>query len=82
MQRSKTVLLSFLLATLLQPVFAQTFKSNAIAVVVAGTSTLHDWEMKAGNGSIAAHFEIDAAGKLTDLLSLNFVVGPTALKKW
>jgi polyisoprenoid-binding protein YceI len=65
---------------LLQPVFAQTFKSNAIAVVVAGTSTLHDWEMKAGNGSIAAHFEIDAAGKLTDLLSLNFVVGPTALK--
>lgn len=81
MERFKTVMLNLVLLLLLQPALAQvTLKTNAVSVVVAGTSTLHDWEMKATNGSIAANFELDAAGKPTDLLSLNFVVGPTALK--
>lgn len=81
MERFKMVVLNLILVLILQPAIAQvTLKTNAVSVVVAGTSTLHDWEMKAGNGSIAASFEFDAAGKPTDVVSLNFVVGPTALK--
>jgi len=80
MERIKTVILNLVLLLLIQPAIAQVFKSNAVSVVVAGTSTLHDWEMKAGNGSVAVNFELDAAGKPVDVVSLNFVVGPTALK--
>lgn len=81
MQRFKLVMLQLVWLSLLQPALAQvTFKTNSVNIEVAGTSTLHDWEMKATNGSIAANFELDASGKPTDLLSLNFVISPTALK--
>lgn len=61
--------------------FAQVnFRTAATNVIVEGTSTIHDWEMTSNAGAITATFELDAAGKPTDILSLSFTVGPTSLK--
>jgi hypothetical protein len=56
------------------------YRSVSNNVVIAGTSTLHDWEMKSAVASVAAAFELDPDGKLVDIVGVNFVMDPTSLK--
>lgn len=56
------------------------YRSASNNIVVAGTSTLHDWEMKSTVASVAASFEFDAAGHPVELVGINFVMDPTTLK--
>lgn len=49
-------------------------------ITIAGTSTLHDWEMKSSKTSVAAAFTLDNAGKLTTLNSLSFSMDAVSLK--
>jgi len=46
-------------------------KSN-IKMQVAGTSTMHDWEMKGSGGSCSANLDFDASGKLAQIKDVTF----------
>ena len=62
-------------------VFAQTiFQSHAMDIRLTGTSTLHDWEMKAAKGTSEAIFVLDAAGNPTSISKLSFTLPATNLK--
>ena len=43
-----------------------------MSLIVSGTSTLHDWDMKSSKGDCAAAFTTNASGALTSLTSLQF----------
>lgn len=59
---------------------AQTnYQSNAMTTTVKGTSTLHDWDMSASNGSSHATFSM-TDGALTGISVLTFTVAAEALK--
>lgn len=49
-------------------------------LLVSGTSTLHDWDMKAAKGEVNAVFTFDAKGQITGLSSLTVSVPAEALK--
>ena len=55
-------------------------QSKAVTISLTGTSTLHDWEMKAAQGSSEAAFVVDAAGKISGLSKLSFSLPATSLK--
>ena len=60
---------------------AQTvFQSQVIDIRLTGTSTLHDWEMKAAQGTSQAAFVVDPAGKITSISKLSFVLPAKSLK--
>src|SRR5678815_5396270 len=60
---------------------AQTvFQSQVIDVRLTGTSTLHDWEMKAAKGSSEVAFVLDPTGKITSISRLKFTLPATSLK--
>ena len=62
-------------------VSAQTvFQLQVIDVRLTGTSTLHDWEMKAAKGSSEVAFVLDPAGKITSISRLSFTLPATSLK--
>lgn len=62
-------------------VLAQTtFQSQLIDIRLTGTSTLHDWEMKAAKGSSEVAFVVDASGKITSISQLSFTLPATSLK--
>ena len=78
----KQVFLSGLSLLFFAGAFAQvkyTAKNN-LSLVVSGTSTLHDWDMKSADGSFEANFTLNAAGAITAVNGLSFVTNPTALK--
>jgi polyisoprenoid-binding protein YceI len=56
------------------------FQSQLVDIKLSGTSTLHDWEMKAAKGNSEAAFAVDANGKLTSLTKLSFTLPATSLK--
>lgn len=62
--------------------FAQVKYSNKTAanLVVSGTSTLHDWDMKSVKGNCEAAVAINAAGALTGLNGLSFSTNAAELK--
>ncbi|MBI2283389.1 MAG: YceI family protein [Bacteroidetes bacterium] len=62
--------------------FAQVKYSNknAASLVVSGTSTLHDWEMKSAQGNCEATITLNAAGALTALNGLSFSTNALVLK--
>ncbi len=52
---------------------AQTaFQTSVMDMRLAGTSNLHDWEMKAVNGTSKAVFVVSPAGKVTSISRLSF----------
>lgn len=53
---------------------------NDLNLLVSGTSTLHDWDMKAAKGECVAVFTLNAAGDITALTAMNFSVPAEALK--
>jgi polyisoprenoid-binding protein YceI len=53
---------------------------NGLNLVVSGTSTLHDWDMKSSQGSFDASFTFNPAGAVTAITGLSFTTPATALK--
>jgi len=53
---------------------------NDLNLLVSGTSTLHDWDMKAAKGECEATFTINQAGLPTALTSMTFVAPAEGLK--
>ena len=53
---------------------------NGLNLVVSGTSTLHDWDMKSSQGSFDASFNFNAAGAVTGISALSFTTPAAALK--
>jgi len=49
-------------------------------LLVSGTSTLHDWDMKEAKGECNAVFTLNAAGQPTGLTSLSFIAPAEGLK--
>ena len=49
-------------------------------LLVSGTSTLHDWDMKEAKGECNAVFTFNPAGQITGLSSLSFVAPAEGLK--
>ncbi|WP_343668829.1 YceI family protein [Chitinophaga sp.] len=61
--------------------FAQTKTLvSGITLKVNGTSTLHDWEMKATGGTCAADLTFSPAGQLTAIPALSYTVAAETLK--
>lgn len=55
------------------------YRSQSLSIVISGTSTLHDWDMKSSQG--AANVDFAATGdKLTGITSLSFSMPAESLK--
>ena len=60
---------------------AQTvFQSQSFDISLKGTSSLHDWEMKAAKGTSEAAFDVDQSGKVTAISRLSFTLPAKNLK--
>ncbi|MEI6948682.1 YceI family protein [Paraflavisolibacter sp. H34] len=57
-----------------------TFRSQNLSLVVKGTSTLHDWEMKSGGGNCQVTLALGAGDKVTGLSGLSFTAPTESLK--
>lgn len=53
---------------------------NNLNFQVAGTSTLHDWEMTASNGTCAIEFSNNAAGEISGVSTVSFNMPAKSLK--
>jgi polyisoprenoid-binding protein YceI len=77
----KILLLLILNSTICVSAIAQTvYKTEAFDIRLNGTSSLHDWEMKAVKGNSVASFTVNAKGKLASLSRLSFTLPVTNLK--
>ncbi len=56
------------------------YESTTLNISLKGTSSLHDWEMKAANGNSEATFSTDSKGVITQLSKLNFSLAAKSLK--
>jgi hypothetical protein len=65
------------LATMAQTVY---HARNNLQVVVSGTSTMHDWEMKTSQGECNATFTLNNSGQPTALTALSFTLPAESLK--
>ena len=62
-------------------VFAQTtYTGNSVDLVVSGTSTLHDWDMKSANANCTAVFVFNTSNQPTGLNALSFSTPVSSLK--
>lgn len=60
---------------------AQTnYESHSMDISLKGTSTLHDWEMKAATGVSEAEFTVGESGNITSLSKLSFTLPAKNLK--
>lgn len=78
----KKIVVTFFMMIISVTTMAQVkyWAKNDLNLVVSGTSTLHDWDMKAAKGDCEAVFTINASGHPTALTSLNFVTPAESLK--
>jgi polyisoprenoid-binding protein YceI len=53
---------------------------NNVSLLISGTSTLHNWDMKSNNGDCQANFTLNAAGAVTAASSVNFYTNVLELK--
>ncbi len=51
-----------------------------LQIVVSGTSTMHDWDMKTSKGESNAMITLNAEGQVAGLTALNFTVPAESLK--
>ena len=56
------------------------YAKDDLQIVVSGTSTMHDWDMKTSKGESSATVTLDASGRLSGLTALNFTVPAETLK--
>lgn len=70
----------FLINKSLPALSQELYHSQFSSVLIAGTSTLHDWEMKSDKGHFEAAFILNADNKLTSIHALNFSVPSESLK--
>ena len=84
MKRSSIKKIALLLAvnfSICITAIAQTsYESHSMDISLTGTSTLHDWEMKAATGTSEAEFTVGADGKITSLSKLSFTLPAVNLK--
>jgi len=75
---------AFLSALLLMHALASnaqtTYSSSTVDLVLSGTSTLHNWDMKSVKANCTAAFNQNSAGQVTELTALSFSTPATALK--
>jgi polyisoprenoid-binding protein YceI len=71
-----TTMLSFSTKGLLNDI---KYRSQNLSIVISGTSTLHDWDMKSSKGIADANFAL-TGDKLTDVNGLNFTMPAESLK--
>jgi hypothetical protein len=57
-----------------------TYTGTTFDLVVSGTSTLHDWDMKSVKANCTAVFDLNNAGQITGLRTLSFSTPSKALK--
>lgn len=55
------------------------YRSQNLSIVISGTSTLHDWDMKSSKGSADVNFEFNG-DKLTGVSGLSFSMPAESLK--
>jgi polyisoprenoid-binding protein YceI len=61
--------------------FAQAkYRVQSATITLAGTSTLHDWTMKASQANSDAVFQVGANDKISDLTNLSFTMPAKGLK--
>lgn len=53
---------------------------GSFSVIVSGTSTLHDWDMKSSTGSFEGLFTVNAAGAITAVSGVSFSITAESLK--
>jgi len=78
----KTVILLAIFCQLAVVSFSQ-MKYHAkddLQIIVSGTSTMHDWDMKTSRGESNATITLNAEGQLTGLTALSFTVPAETLK--
>ncbi len=78
----KTCMLLWICVQLAFTSFAQ-IKYHAkddLQIVVSGTSTMHDWDMKTSKGESDATVTLNAEGRLSGLTALSFTVPAESLK--
>lgn len=56
------------------------FRSQNVQLLIKGTSTLHDWEMKSQKGSCDALFSLDNSDKIASLSGFSFSVPVESIK--
>jgi len=57
-----------------------TYTSSTVDLVVSGTSTLHDWDMKSVKANCTATFILGGAGQIAGLTALSFSTPASSLK--
>ncbi len=57
-----------------------TYTGTTTTLVVSGTSTMHDWDMKSAKSTCTAVFEFNNAGQITGLTALSFSTPVNSLK--
>jgi len=71
------LVLMFTLGTFSQVKYSS---KNGLNLVVSGTSTLHNWDMKSSQGSFDATVTFNTAGAVTGISGLSFTTPAIALK--
>ena len=62
-------------------IFAQAkYRVQSATITLAGTSTLHDWTMKANQANSEAVFQLGSGEKISDLTGLSFTLPTKSLK--
>ena len=74
------ILLTMLLIATLGNAQVKYSAKDDLNLLVSGTSTLHDWDMKEAKGECAAVFSFNAAGEITALSSLSVIIPAEGLK--
>ena len=77
----KTILILFVLIMGNFAAISQSkYASGKVDLVLNGTSTMHDWEMKSATGECDATFTMDNAGKITGISKMSFKTPAKTLK--
>jgi hypothetical protein len=56
------------------------YTGNSISLVVSGTSTLHDWDMKSVKADCSATFQFASSGQISGISEVSFSTPVVALK--
>lgn len=85
MQRNTKMHSLFMMAVFLFPALTilgqvKYSSKDQVVMILTGTSTLHDWDMKSTSGTCEASFTMDNNGGLSSLQSMKFSTPVTSLK--
>ena len=80
--KTKTIILLMLFMQLAFASMAQVkyYAKDDLQIIVSGTSTMHNWDMKTSKGESNATVTLNSSGQLTGLTALNFTVPAETLK--